>query len=117
MKTKVLFLASMAILSVSALKAQLNVGATTAPDASAILQATSTTKGFLPPVMNTSARNLIASPATGLVIFNSSTNQLEVNVGTPGAPAWSTSSPTLYTGDGTLTGNRLVTIGTNAHVQ
>jgi len=56
MKTKVLFLASLAILSAASLKAQLNLGATTAPDASAILQATSTSKGFLSPAMSTANR-------------------------------------------------------------
>ena len=41
-----------------------------APDGSAILDAKSTSKGFLPPRMNTVQRDAIASPATGLVIFN-----------------------------------------------
>lgn len=73
MKTKVLFLASLAMLGATALKAQLNAGATTAPVANAILQATSTTKGFLPPSMATGQRDLISSPALGLLIYNTST--------------------------------------------
>lgn len=44
--------------------------------ASAILQADSTTKGFLPPRMTTAQRDLIATPAAGLVIYNTSTNVL-----------------------------------------
>ena len=43
------------------------------PDASAILDVTSTSKGLLPPRMTTSQRNAIASPAQGLIIFNTST--------------------------------------------
>jgi hypothetical protein len=37
--------------------------------ASAQLHVNSTTKGFLPPRMTTTQRNLIASPAAGLIIF------------------------------------------------
>lgn len=37
---------------------------------SAILQAKSTTKGFLPPCLTTTQRNAIASPAKGLMIYN-----------------------------------------------
>lgn len=49
-------------------------------DASAILSANSTTKGFLPPRMTTMQRDAIVSPANGLVIFNTDTSQLEVFV-------------------------------------
>lgn len=50
--------------------------------ASAILQADSTTKGFLPPRMTTAQRDLIATPAAGLVIYNTSTNVLNFYNGT-----------------------------------
>jgi hypothetical protein len=46
------------------------------PVASAQLEVFSTTKGFLPPVMTTTQRNAIASPATGLVVYDSTTNKL-----------------------------------------
>ena len=46
-------------------------------DASAMLDVSSTTKGFLPPRMTTTERNAIGTPATGLVIFNTTTNGLE----------------------------------------
>lgn len=42
---------------------------TSAPAASAVLDVSSTTKGFLPPRMSASQRNAISSPATGLTIF------------------------------------------------
>jgi len=42
---------------------------------SAILQAESTTKGFLPPRMTTTQKNAVASPATGLQIYDSTLNR------------------------------------------
>ena len=48
----------------------LNVGGSTSSNASAILQADSTTKGFLPPRMTSVQKNLIATPAIGLMIFD-----------------------------------------------
>ncbi|MDD4050248.1 MAG: hypothetical protein PHX47_04575, partial [Candidatus ainarchaeum sp.] len=50
-----------------------NVGiGTSSPDASALLQVSSTSKGFLPPVMTGSQAEAISSPATGLMVFASS---------------------------------------------
>jgi hypothetical protein len=46
-----------------------SAGSAADPVASAILDINSTTKGFLPPRMTTVQRNLIASPAAGLIIF------------------------------------------------
>ena len=50
------------------------VGQTAVPDASAVLEAESTTKGFLPPRMTELQRDAIVSPATGLLVFNTDTN-------------------------------------------
>ncbi len=50
---------------------------TQAPDASAQLQADSTTKGFLAPRMTTAQRDAIASPATGLQIYNTDTKTID----------------------------------------
>jgi hypothetical protein len=41
---------------------------------SALLSMTSTTKGFLPPRMTSTQRDAIATPATGLMIFNTTTS-------------------------------------------
>ena len=55
-----------------------NVGfGTTTPAASAQLDVTSSTKGFLPPRMTTAQRNAIASPAAGLTIYNTTVNCLQ----------------------------------------
>jgi hypothetical protein len=60
-----------------------------APDPSAILDAKSTSKGFLPPRMTTAQRNAISSPAKGLLIYQTDgTPGLFYNSGTPTAPVW-----------------------------
>jgi hypothetical protein len=46
------------------------------PDPSAMLDVSSTTKGLLPPRMTSLQRDAIASPATGLTIFNTTTGCL-----------------------------------------
>jgi hypothetical protein len=51
-------------------------------DTSAVLQANSTTQGALLPRMTTTQRNAIGSPATGLEIYNTTTNRKEVYNGT-----------------------------------
>lgn len=51
---------------------------TVTPNATALLDLTSTTLGFLPPRMTTTQRNAIASPAAGLTIYNTTTSELEV---------------------------------------
>lgn len=60
------------------------VGVGGAAAASALLTVTSTTKGFLPPRMTAAQRDAIASPAAGLVVYNTDTNKLNVRV----AAAW-----------------------------
>ncbi|SRR5579883_885626 len=55
-------------------RAQANVGiGTTSPDASALLDLTSNSKGLLVPRMTESQKNAIATPATGLLIYETDT--------------------------------------------
>lgn len=56
-------------------------------NAKAVLQADSTTRGFLPPRMTTVQRDAITSPPEGLIIHNLTTNQSEFYNGT----AWTSS--------------------------
>ena len=51
-------------------------------DLSAALQVNATDKGFLPPRLTTAQRDGISSPATGLLIYNTDTNQVNVYDGT-----------------------------------
>ena len=52
------------------------------PNASSILDVSSTTKGFLPPRMTTTQKNAIASPASGLMVYDITTNKLSCYNGT-----------------------------------
>ena len=51
---------------------------TTTPESSAILDLNSSSKAFLPPRMTTQDRNAITNPVPGMMIFNTSTQQLEI---------------------------------------
>jgi len=53
----------------------LGIGSSTTPVASSILQIDSTTKGFLKPRMTTTQRNAIATPATGLEVYDTDLDQ------------------------------------------
>jgi hypothetical protein len=64
----------------------LRVGANGTPVASAQMQVDSTTRGFLPPVMTTTQKNAIASPAAGLIVYDSTLGKLCVRT----ASAWET---------------------------
>src|SRR5450432_1416265 len=73
-----------------------------APNASAQLDITSTSKGLLIPRMGTASIASIANPANGLLVYDSAKNILMVNMGTAVAPNWQT----IVAGSGwSLTGN------------
>jgi len=55
---------------------------TSTNQASSVLTMESTTRGFLPPRMTSTERNAIATPATGLVVYNTTDNRLSVYNGT-----------------------------------
>jgi hypothetical protein len=61
---------------------------TPAPDSSAIVDIQSAAKGLLVPRLNLAERQLIRSPAHALLIFNTSSQQFQVNLGTPTQPVW-----------------------------
>jgi hypothetical protein len=69
---------------------------TTSSAASAILQADSTTKGFLPPRMTTTEKNAIASPASGLVVYDSTLNALNFYNGTTWSSGGGGGGGTIY---------------------
>ena len=69
--------------SLITLKAQVGINDNNAsPDASAMLDVKSTTKGMLIPRLTTSERDLISAPATGLMIYNTTTNKFNYHNGT-----------------------------------
>jgi hypothetical protein len=71
--------------TLTALKGSVIIGATVV-NAAAILQADSTTKGFLPPRMTTAQKNAISTPPAGLVVYDTDLNKLCVRA----ASAWQT---------------------------
>jgi hypothetical protein len=81
------------------------------PDASSILELRTTSKGLLIPRMTTTQRDAIGSPATGLVIYNTSTNQVNFYNGV----VW-TAVASGSTGVSSVTGttNRIAIGGTSA---
>jgi hypothetical protein len=64
-----------------------NVGiGTVSPDASALLDITSRSKGFLPPRMTNSEMVAISTPAAGLVVYDTTNNKLTVYNGSTWVP-------------------------------
>lgn len=82
-------------------------------DASAILTVTSTTQGALMPRMNTTARNNIPTPTDGLLIFNTTTGLYEFFETTWQAIGGGADGNGIYDGNGSLSGNTVVTQGAN----
>lgn len=80
------------------------------PDTSAMLDVSSTIKGFLTPRMTTAQRSAIPLPAKGLMIYNTTDNTFKVNTGTSGTPSWST---VLFTNNTTNTLSSSVNTLTN----
>lgn len=97
MKKVVCFISSLLLIS-NLMYSQVSISTdNSAPNNSAMLDVKSTDKGFLPPRMTQTERNAIASPATGLMIFQTDN--------TPGyycynGTNWAlTSAPTHYIGE------------------
>lgn len=92
------------ILSSESLFAQTGIGTTT-PDASALLDISSTTKGFLAPRMTALQRAAISSPAAGLLIYQTDgttgyyyyngTSWVQVGSAS-GASQWTTTGSDIY---------------------
>ena len=71
---------------VNYINSAVKIGANSAPDASSILELTSTSKGLLFPRMTTAQKNAIATPAAGLMVYDTTLNKLCVRT----AAAWET---------------------------
>jgi hypothetical protein len=81
------FFIQLVFLISSSFYAQVGIN-TTEPDNSAILDVFSSSKGLLMPRLSTEQRNAISSPAPGLMIYNTTVNDGELNMGTALAPIW-----------------------------
>ena len=92
-------LTSVGILTNTTINGKLVVGASNEQNSSAILEANSITKGFLPPRMSTEQRNIISSPVAGLMIWNMTNNQIEIYNGSLWINTNGTTDQTLSVGD------------------
>jgi hypothetical protein len=82
-----IFLVLLVLLPSLSMCAQIGIG-TIIPDTSSILDVSSTSKGFLMPRLTTAERDNILLPATGLMIFNTSLNDVQLSIGNPLVPSW-----------------------------
>ena len=95
MKIYTVFLQSLKVLlsvciflsSAQLLWSQNIIGAQTG-NPTAILDLQSTDKGLLIPRLTSDERSAITNPAPGLMIFNTTLNCLEINLGSSGSPDW-----------------------------
>lgn len=74
----------------TSITAQVGINTTT-PDASSVLDVTSTTKGVLLPRIT--SPSTITNPATGLIVFDTNKKCISQNIGTPTSPDWACLSP------------------------
>ncbi len=81
------FLILLVVLSSTSHYSQVGIGTIT-PDASSILDVSSNSKGLLMPRLSTEQRDAILLPASGLMIYNLTLNDGQINVGTPSVPNW-----------------------------
>lgn len=81
---------------------QVGIGTTTDPDASSMLEIQSTSKGVLIPRMTTIQRDAIATPANGLLVFDTDRKSFWFYNGTATIPEWKelTSGTSLIDADG-----------------
>lgn len=94
---KIVAILLQALFVTNAMSQSVGIG-TTSPNVSAVLDINSSNKGMLVPRMTTTQRNAIASPAKGLLVFDSTRNSYWHYTGT----AWKEIGNT-YSADNTLT--------------
>jgi hypothetical protein len=113
MKKYYILLSGIMLTAMLQTQAQTKIGGTGAPDGSAMLEVTGGTgnnKGILPPRLTTAQRDAVSLPAKALIIYNTTTNELQINTGTPAAPAWTATNSTNVWN---TTGNAGTTPATN----
>ena len=80
MNSRIFFWIALSLSLFENANAQIGIG-TSSPDSSSLLDLSSTTKGLLVPRMTTIEQLALINPAIGLTIFNTTTRQIETNVG------------------------------------
>ena len=111
MKNILVFIITMIFSGIS--YAQMGIG-TTNPETSSLLDLSSTTKGFLLPRMTTVQQLAVISPALGLMVYNTTTSQIEINKGDGyGGALWTS---TVTTGTTAPVGTYTTQLATTAFV-
>ena len=87
MKKKLLFVLLGMLASLHSYAQSVGIG-TTMPHPSAQLEISNPSKGLLIPRINTGALSGITNPAKGLMVYDTTKNELMVNIGTPASPNW-----------------------------
>jgi hypothetical protein len=87
MKKKLVFGLLCMLSAFTAYTQSVGIGTTT-PHPSAQLEISNPSKGLLIPRMNTGSLLGIANPAKGLLVYDTTKNELVVNMGTPVLPNW-----------------------------
>ncbi len=77
------------------------IGVSSSPDPSAMLEVRSTTQGFLAPRMTQTQRNNIVTPATGLIVFNTTSGRYNYYDGTAWQDFVGGMTPWVTTGNST----------------
>jgi len=81
------FVFTACMLSIKCVAQNMSIGIP-APDASALLHLSTTSKGLLIPRMTSTQRSFIKNPAKGLMVYETTTNRFYFNEGTEVVPAW-----------------------------
>ena len=72
---------SHAIVDIDRDYSNMGIGTHGSADTTSVLELSSTTQGFLPPRMSGTERDAITSPATGLMIYNTTSSKINVYIG------------------------------------
>jgi hypothetical protein len=94
MKNTNRFILSLILLIAGIANAQIGIG-TSSPDSSALIDLSSTKKGLLIPRMTTQEQSVLENPAIGLIVYNTTTSQIEINKGDgQGGALWTSAATT-----------------------
>jgi hypothetical protein len=89
MKKKIFFITILLLQFSGNIFSQIRIGSSVSNSSALLEFIVSSNKGFLLPRMSTIERDLILSPANGLLIYNTTMGEIQSNAGTSVKPKWS----------------------------
>lgn len=109
-----LFTSFISLITISAKAQSMGISSSSiTPDASSILELRTTSKGFLIPRMTQTQRDAISAPATGLIIYNTTTNAFNFYNGTSWTALTSGSAGTVTSASVTTANGFAGTVATS----